>query len=99
MYVLYYDPHLFKLLLTENQGEDPATCAVRQSFTLPTIEATSTPAAVASSSPYATTNVSSVATSATVTSSTSAIKFTGAAMKKDSAAGAILGVLGLMAAL
>ncbi|KAJ8115241.1 hypothetical protein OPT61_g3066 [Boeremia exigua] len=80
-------------------GEDPATCAIRQSFSLPTNPATTVSAANTPSLTTATTNLSSIAISATTTVTTSAVQFTGAASRKDSAAGAILGALGLLAAL
>ncbi|KAH8696959.1 hypothetical protein GQ44DRAFT_832385 [Phaeosphaeriaceae sp. PMI808] len=88
-------------------GEDPATCAVRQNFSLPATAAASTPAVVAPSappgvpsSPPAVTPTPSAATITTATSTTPVVQFTGAAEKKDSAAGAILmGVIGLMAVL
>ncbi|KAH7346140.1 hypothetical protein BKA65DRAFT_501860 [Rhexocercosporidium sp. MPI-PUGE-AT-0058] len=80
-----------------DNGEDAATCAVRQGFTLTPSAPTSTPAAAAST---AVTILSSGAMAPTITSTGPAITFTGAAVKKDSAAGAILmGAIGLMAAL
>ncbi len=81
------------------QGEDPATCAIRQSFTLPAATATTTSAEVVSPPIQPTTNLSSIATSVTVTTTSSIVEFTGAASKRDSVAGTILGALGLLAAL
>lgn len=81
------------------QGEDPATCAVRQSFTIPASAAATTSAEETSSVTLPTTNLSSIAVSASVTTTSSAVEFTGAASKKDSRAGAILGAIGLLAAL
>jgi hypothetical protein len=99
----------------EIQGEDPATCAVRQKFSLPATIAASTPAVVVSSAPPLVASSAapvvsvtppvivptpSAVSNFTATSTAPPVQFTGAAVKKDSAAGAILmGAIGLMAVL
>jgi hypothetical protein len=96
-----------RLLLREIQGEDPATCAVRQKFSLPATVAASTPAVVASSAapvvsvtPPVIAPTPSAVSNFTATSTAPVVQFTGAAVKHDSAVGAILmGAIGLMAIL
>jgi hypothetical protein len=98
--LLCYLTKSLKLLLTEIQGENPATCANREGFTIPPPGATtSTPPA---SSTHATAKATPTTTNGSLngTSTAPITAFTGAAVRKDSAARVIVvGAMGILAAL